>query len=188
MAAITAENHSDLSSPTVPNLKIKSLFNDFREASVSRLRNITASPVVSGEIANTPNLLSEDLSRTVNTCKDESYKVPAKSKRIQIYFRIMLDQTGENVTINTRKDSLLLLEKIPDGITLPSVGFGHGEITFDWHSPIGAVTVSVEGDGLIGYALKKNGRFIPGKGPEDLSIDGLPHDLLSYLEKYFSEQ
>lgn len=95
---------------------------------------------------------------------------------------------GEEITTEMRRDATNFLSKIPAGVQMPEVEFGHGEITFAWRSSDGAhaVNASVEGDGLVGYALKHGDRFFPGNGPEELCHAQLPQDLSEYLEKSFA--
>ncbi len=58
-----------------------------------------------------------------------------------------------------------------------------GEVVIEWSSQTGdRAIVSIEGDGLYGYCMKVNGKFVPG------SFDGvigapIPDDLASYLRR-----
>ncbi len=60
---------------------------------------------------------------------------------------------------------------------MPAAEPGTEEITFEWRHEDLVATASVEG----------NGRFVLGKGPESLSIEALPNDLLDYLNGFSTD-
>jgi hypothetical protein len=54
-----------------------------------------------------------------------------------------------------------------------------GEICFEWVSATHHAIVSIEGDGMIGYAMLRGDRFVAGS--EDCPPSRFPQDLAQYL-------
>lgn len=61
----------------------------------------------------------------------------------------------------------------------PNEWADHGEICFEWIGPNRHAIVSIEGDGLIGYAMLVDESFVPGKYLA--RPDTFPDDLARYL-------
>ncbi|MEQ5827833.1 hypothetical protein J3456_10745 [Sulfitobacter sp. NFXS29] len=80
------------------------------------------------------------------------------------------------------RDAVKFIAKVPPGLPFPEIDFGEDEILFEWRGSETSAVASVEGDGLVGYAMKINGSYRPGAGPEDLNLSGLPNDLVEYLQ------
>ena len=80
------------------------------------------------------------------------------------------------------RDAVKFIAKVPLGLPFPEIDFGEDEILFEWRGDETSAVASVEGDGLVGYAMKINGSYRPGAGPEDLNSSGLPNDLVEYLQ------
>jgi len=125
--------------------------------------------------------------RTVDLDTRQSRRLNPQARLKEIFTAVLCDESGEGITMEMRIDALRFLSRIPLGTSMPNVEFGKEEITFQWHHGQVAVSASVEGDGLLGYALLHQGRFIPGKGPEDLKHKVLPDDLLVYLKGFPAE-
>lgn len=61
----------------------------------------------------------------------------------------------------------------------PNEWTDEGEICFEWIAPNRHAIVSIEGDGLIGYAMLVDGKFVPGA--ESARPGTFPDDLARYL-------
>lgn len=77
-----------------------------------------------------------------------------------------------------------LLRKHPHIPTpMVSASEDEGEVFFYWNAGTHKVSMSIEGDGFMGYATYRNGSF--KAGPEDVQISsGLPDDLVAYFKEY----
>lgn len=62
----------------------------------------------------------------------------------------------------------------------PTISRCEGEILFEWIGPGRHAVASIEGDGLVGYALLVGDRFVSGRVP-DCPAGDLPEDLAEYL-------
>lgn len=62
----------------------------------------------------------------------------------------------------------------------PKVWSDDGEIVFEWINNDRHAVVSVEGDGILGYALLLDGQFTSGNEVE-ASVRSIPSDLLEYI-------
>ncbi len=115
-------------------------------------------------------------------------RVRPPATRLLSLFDLLLNGTGgEGIDHSMRIDGVNFIAKLPTGAPLPEIEFGHEEITFEWRGGELSAVASVEGDGLVGYALKKGERYVPGDGPEDIDTAGLPEDLSEYLERIRNE-
>lgn len=161
---------------------------DCHEETMPRVRNLGRNSFLLTQIPSNANYVlgidSQDVTSTVDICSRKVQQVPQQLKLVHIFSRILVDDAGEGITMEMRTDALRFLSKFPAEIAMPVVELGTAEITFEWRYQDKAATASVEGDGLVGYALKKNGRFMPGMGPEELSAAEVPSDLLAYLNDF----
>ncbi|SFQ13879.1 hypothetical protein [Tranquillimonas alkanivorans] len=115
----------------------------------------------------------------------EQSPAPKANRNVGALFKLVLQGTGgEGITDDIRMDAMKVLTKLPDGVPMPAVALGEEEITFQWKQGDLAAAASVDGDGLLGYALKHAGRFVPGEGPEELNNPDLPTDLIEYLRRF----
>lgn len=171
----------------MPGLSETEFDADFGEATTAGLYDPTAiHPAMVSISANyVPDI--PDATRTVDIGKRKAPQVRREQQWKHIFSHILLDETGEGITMMMRIDAIRFLSKVPGEITMPAVELGTEEITFEWRHGGLAATASVEGDGLVGYALKIGECFVPGKGPEDLSVKTLPTDLLDYLTGFPTE-
>lgn len=129
-----------------------------------------------------PAIDSGGTTHTVDLGVSGTWQVRRQPRWKHIFSYILLDEGGEGVTMKMRIDAIRFLSRIPVGIAMPSVELGEEEITFEWRFEDLVATASVEGDDLVGYALKRDGFFVPGEGAEYLSAKSLPTDLLEYLQ------
>lgn len=97
--------------------------------------------------------------------------------------RILPSDASSSKTLERAKiDALTFIAKMPNDLSAPLVSTAEdGEIVMEWKEPKTHAVVDFEGDGLFGYALLQQGRFIPGKQEGNLSSETLPADLIEYL-------
>jgi hypothetical protein len=57
---------------------------------------------------------------------------------------------------------------------------GDSEVAFEWKHGVKHAMMSFEGDGIFGYAMRQENRFVPGSSSGDLAA-GFPDDLRNYL-------
>lgn len=79
-------------------------------------------------------------------------------------------------------DAILYLSKIEDGTPLPDISLSEDEIYFVWYVDKKMMAVvSFEGDGLVGCAINKNGKFVASEDSDE--IKDAPHrELVEFLE------
>ncbi len=65
------------------------------------------------------------------------------------------------------------------------VDWADDEVCIEWRTEEAALIATFEGDGAFGYALLRDGQFVPGDVVVT-SISELPEDLVSYLDQHFS--
>lgn len=77
-------------------------------------------------------------------------------------------------------DALEFAGSLPPGVLLPRVWFDEGEVGFEWIEHGRHAVVSIEGDGVLGYAYRVDGTFEPG-AIAAAEPHSFPADLLAYL-------
>lgn len=122
------------------------------------------------------------LTRTSETGSERHFEPLA-----QVLSAILTSDQGERISSRIRIDAIRFLAKIPAGVRLPTISFGYEEIAFEWNDGEYSVAASVEGDGLVGYALMVDDEYLPGTGPENLTEKELPEDLVRYLREFFND-
>jgi len=81
-------------------------------------------------------------------------------------------------------DARQFLVKLPWGIPEPFIAVASdGEIVFDWLFGSYEATVDFSGGATFGYALCKNGKYVPGEEIGNLLAEKLPSDLIKYLQQ-----
>ncbi|TPL64101.1 hypothetical protein [Mesorhizobium sp. B2-3-15] len=69
----------------------------------------------------------------------------------------------------------------PEDARLPAIWSDVGEIAFEWIWGKQHAILSIDEDGIVGYAMLDGERFSPGQ--ENGSLKSFPADLLNYLRK-----
>lgn len=77
-------------------------------------------------------------------------------------------------------DARLFAKTLVDLPWQPDVWSGDGEVVFEWISDDRHAVVSIEGDGLLGYTLLRDGQFQSGQ-QNDALVTALPEDLKEYI-------
>lgn len=78
------------------------------------------------------------------------------------------------------RDAFEFAGSLPPGVPLPRVWFDDGEVGFEWIERGLHAVVSIEGDGIIGYAYRVDGTFKPG-AIAAAEPHSFPADLFTYL-------
>lgn len=80
-------------------------------------------------------------------------------------------------------DAIRFLGKVPRDLPKPTLHISEDEAAFEWREgDLGAIA-SVEGDGVVGYAYREEGLFVPGAQEMALRDEEFPEDLKNYLKR-----
>ncbi|HEV2502312.1 MAG TPA: hypothetical protein VGV39_04520 [Mesorhizobium sp.] len=93
---------------------------------------------------------------------------------------IRLIKRYENEAAKT--NAIGALAAMPEGVPLPTVWLGDGEIGFEWIGEEMHAVLSFEDDGSIGYTMLKGKQFVPGEF--EAEVNSFPSDLASYLRSF----
>lgn len=93
----------------------------------------------------------------------------------------LLEEEGASATAaSTSLEAFKFLHAIPSNVALPWASLSmDGEVFLKWNVGKKEASVMFAGHGQIGYALLRDGRFVPGR--EEATVDSFPSDLFAYL-------
>jgi hypothetical protein len=77
-------------------------------------------------------------------------------------------------------DASVFYESVKGLDWAPNIWSDEGEIAFEWINGEKHAIASIEGDGLIGYTMRRNGKYFSGEN-EAAHVAVLPADLREYL-------
>jgi hypothetical protein len=81
-------------------------------------------------------------------------------------------------------DAFEFVGAMPLGIPRPALWTDREcEVVFEWIGQRDHAIVSLEGDGILGYAMRINGQFVPGSC-RAAQASSFPEDLLKYLHSF----
>lgn len=84
------------------------------------------------------------------------------------------------VSADALRDAQTFYELTRDLTWTPQIWNDDGEIVFEWIESDRHAVVSIEGDGTLGYAVLRDGQFLPGQ-QKNAPVGTMPIDLKEYL-------
>lgn len=81
-------------------------------------------------------------------------------------------------------DATKALALIPSGFPPPELSFADDEATLEWRDGALGLIASIDGDGLVGYAMRIDETYRPGATEWRLDDQHIPDDFIEYLHRF----